>query len=100
LWFASENSVAHKEVDNAACSPLSFGAELNFIRKLCALDIVCDFVGERARIPYAGRYVGIEALINLVRSVAIDFEQAHCSISEILVEDSRVTGHRGSNGGI
>jgi ketosteroid isomerase-like protein len=72
----------------------SIGPEIAVIRELCAPDIVCDFVGDRAHIPYAGRHVGIEALINIVRTVAIDFEQAHCSISEVLVEEGRVAGRR------
>ena len=52
------------------------------ILKFCSPNIVCDFVGDRARIPYAGRHVGVEALINIVRAVAIDFEQSHFEISE------------------
>jgi ketosteroid isomerase-like protein len=85
------------EIERRARKLVSFpsiGPEIKVIRELCAPDIVCDFVGDRARIPYAGRHVGIEALINIVRTVAIEFDQTHCSISEILIEDGRVAGRR------
>ncbi len=72
----------------------SNGPEIGAIQKLCAPDIVCDFVGDRARIPYAGKHVGIDALINVVRAVAIDFEQSRCDINAILIENGHVAGRR------
>ncbi len=84
----------------------SNGPQIDVILKFCSPNIVCDFVGDRARIPYAGRHVGIEALINIVRAVAIDFEQSHFEISEILIDGARVAGcrkvawrHRGTGRG-
>jgi ketosteroid isomerase-like protein len=72
----------------------SNGPEIDMIVEFCSPDIICDFVGDRARIPCAGRHVGVDALINIVRAVAVDFEQSHCEISEILVEEGRVAGRR------
>lgn len=64
------------------------------IRKICSPDIICEFVGDRSRVPYAGRHVGIEALISIVRTISVDFKQEQCSISEIFVEDARVAVRR------
>jgi ketosteroid isomerase-like protein len=62
------------------------GPEIGLIRDFCSPDIVCDFVGDPARIPYAGRHAGVEALINIVRAVAVDFEQTRCDVAEMLVD--------------
>ncbi len=74
--------------------PTNGPAVVESFLEICAPDIVCDFVGDRARIPYAGRHMGVEALVGLVRAVAIDFEQIRCDISETLVEDGLVAGLR------
>ncbi len=64
------------------------------IRAYCAPDIVCEFVGDRARLPYAGRHVGIEALVNIIRAIAIDFEQSACEVQDCLLEGGRLAGRR------
>ena len=56
------------------------------LREYCSPDIVCEFVGHRARIPYAGRHTGVEAVINIVRAINVDFEQLHNSLSDIVVD--------------
>lgn len=70
------------------------GPDIEVIREFCSPEIVCEFVGDRARLPYAGRHAGIDALINIIRMIAVDFEQSNCEISEILIEDGRLAGRR------
>ena len=38
--------------------------------------------------------MGIDALINVVRAVAIEFEQSRCDIAAILIENGHVAGRR------
>lgn len=64
------------------------------IEELCARDIVCEFGGRRSYIPYAGRHVGVEALIGIVKFIATDFTQGPCPIFEVFSEDSRVAVRR------
>jgi ketosteroid isomerase-like protein len=87
----------HDEIERRARQLVTFpstGPEINTIQEFCSPDIICDFVGDSTRLPYAGRHVGIDALINIVRAVAVDFEQLQCEISEILIEEGRVAGRR------
>jgi ketosteroid isomerase-like protein len=70
------------------------GPDVALIQKYCAPEIVCDFVGDRSRIPYAGRHVGVAALKNIVMAVAVDFEQSYFDVSDVLIEDGRVAGRR------
>ncbi len=80
---------AHEIVTFPAGSPV-----IEAIRAYCAPDIVCEFVGDRARLPYAGRHVGIEALINIIRTIAIDFEQSLCDVQDCVLEGGRLAGRR------
>ena len=64
------------------------------MRKYYSPDIVCEFVGHRARIPYAGRHVGVEAVINIVRGINVDFEQLDNALSDILVDGGRLACRR------
>lgn len=64
------------------------------IRELYSPDVVCEFVGDKSRIPYAGRHVGIEALISIVRSITIDFEQLNHCVTGIIVDGGRVAVRR------
>ncbi len=70
------------------------GPDLKAIRSLCAPDVICEFVGDRARIPYAGRHVGVEALVNIIRTIAVDFQQSSVETRELLVDGGRVAGRR------
>jgi ketosteroid isomerase-like protein len=72
----------------------SSGPDIDLIQELCSPDIVCDFVGDQALLPYAGRHVGVEALICVVRAIAVEFEQSHCAVSELLIEEGHVAGRR------
>jgi len=72
----------------------SSGPALRLMRELCATDIVCEFPGDRTRIPFAGRYVGVEALANIVRGIAIEFEQTHQQLTDVVVDGGRIAGLR------
>jgi ketosteroid isomerase-like protein len=71
-----------------------YGPDPSRVRRLCAPDIVCEFIGDRSRIPYAGRHVGIETLVRILRSIAVDFEQLDYEIGEIIVDGGRVAVRR------
>lgn len=68
--------------------------DLDLVREWCAPDIICEFVGDRARLPYAGRHSGIETVLGVIRAVNVDFEQRPLAISQMLIEDARVAGRR------
>jgi hypothetical protein len=51
-------------------------------------------VGDQARLPYAGRHVGVEAMLGVIRAVNIDFEQTNVAVSEMIVDGSQVCGRR------
>jgi ketosteroid isomerase-like protein len=68
--------------------------DVDMIRALYSPDVVCEFVGDKSRIPYAGRHVGVEALIRIVRGIHIAFEQSNHSIDDIVVDGGRVAVRR------
>jgi len=70
------------------------GPNLMLLRDLCSPDIVCEFVGDKSRIPYAGRHTGVDTLERIIRTIAIDFEQLDQTIWEILVDGGRVASRR------
>jgi ketosteroid isomerase-like protein len=74
--------------------PNSHGPDVALVRRLCAPDIVCEFVGDKSRIPYAGRHVGVETLARILCSIAVDFEQLDHVIREIIVDGGRVAVRR------
>jgi len=62
------------------------GPDIDLFRSFCAPDVVCEFVGDRATIFYAGRHRGIEALVNIVRAIGVDFEQFGSAMPEVVVD--------------
>lgn len=70
------------------------GKGFEAISGLFSPDVVCEFVGDRARISYAGRHVGIEALANINRSIAVEFEQLDYSLFDILIDGGRAAVRR------
>ncbi|HTO78742.1 MAG TPA: nuclear transport factor 2 family protein [Methylocystis sp.] len=70
------------------------GPDLNLLRLYYAPNIVCEFVGDRMRIPYAGRHIGVEAVINIVGAIDVDFEQLDFSLSDILVDGGALACRR------
>lgn len=89
--------LSREEMERRARLLVSFQAEgpdVHLVREWCSPDIVCEFVGDRARIPYAGRHKGIDAMLGVIRALKIDFDQQLYAVSEVLVEDARVGGRR------
>jgi ketosteroid isomerase-like protein len=74
--------------------PNLHGPDVSLVREICSPDIVCEFIGDKSRIPYAGRHAGVETLARILRSIAIDFEQLNHSIQEMIVDGGRVAVRR------
>lgn len=55
------------------------GPDVDLFRRFCAPDVVSEFVGDRKTIFYAGRHLGIEALVNIVRESASSSNNAAAS---------------------
>lgn len=89
--------LSRQEMERRARSLVSFedeGPDLDLVRQWCAPDVVCEFIGDRQRVPYAGRHKGVEAMLGVIRAIRVDFEQKLFAVSEVLVEDARVAGRR------
>ena len=74
--------------------PSPQGMDIAAMRKYCSPDIVCEFVGDRVRIPYAGRHIGVDAITNIVRSIGVDFEQLNSSLSDVVIDGGRAACRR------
>ncbi|WP_442755260.1 nuclear transport factor 2 family protein [Methylocystis sp. JAN1] len=70
------------------------GPDIELFRSYYAPDVVCEFVGDPRTIAYAGRHRGIEALLSVVRSVAVDFEQVGCATPEMVIDGGSVATRR------
>jgi ketosteroid isomerase-like protein len=44
------------------------GPDEALMRAWCSPNVVSDFIGDRARLPYAGRHRGVEAMIGIIRA--------------------------------
>jgi ketosteroid isomerase-like protein len=78
-----------------AMSSFSCGPDIALIRETCSPDVVCEFVGDRATISYAGRHRGVAALINIVSGIGVDFEQlGHAMPDEVIVDGGNVAARR------
>jgi ketosteroid isomerase-like protein len=66
----------------------------DLLRQWFAPDVICEFIGDRMRTPYAGRHVGLETLQGIIRAVHVEFEQRPLALSDILVEGGRAAGWR------
>ncbi|WP_051134350.1 nuclear transport factor 2 family protein [Methylocystis sp. ATCC 49242] len=62
------------------------GPSVALFREFCAPDVVCEFVGDRASISYAGRHRGMEALANIIRTIGVEFEQLGHAMPEVVVD--------------
>ncbi|MBY6241326.1 nuclear transport factor 2 family protein [Methylosinus sp. Sm6] len=77
-----------------ACWRPDTPADFALLRGLYSPDVACEFVGDKSRIPYAGRHIGIEALIGIVRAINIEFEQSNHEVEDIIVDGGRVAMRR------
>jgi ketosteroid isomerase-like protein len=77
-----------------AMGSFSRSPDIALIRKLCSPDVVCEFVGDRTTVSHAGRHRGIEALINIVRSIEVEFEQRGFAMPEVIVDGGAAAARR------
>lgn len=78
-----------------AMSSFSCGPDIELIRELCSPDVICEFVGDRATISYAGRHRGVDALVNVVRGIGVDFKQlGHAMSDEVIVDGGNAAARR------
>lgn len=68
--------------------------DIELFRSYYAPDAVCEFVGDRRTIAYAGRHRGIEALSSIIRSIAVDFEQVSCATPDMVIDGGSVATRR------
>lgn len=76
------------------CNFSAQGPNVALFRELCAPDVVCEFVGDRRTISYAGRHRGIGALVNIIRGIGVDFEQLGYSMPEVVIEGGCAAARR------
>lgn len=91
------SGLSRAEMERRARKLVTFKAEgpdFDLLRKWCSPGIVCEFLGDRMRIPYAGRHCGVEAMLGIIRAISVDFEQQTFAVPSPLVEDDRVAGRR------
>lgn len=72
----------------------SRGPDIDLFRRICARDVVCEFVGDRSTISYAGRHRGIDALVSVIRSISVEFEQLSHATPEFVVDGAWVAARR------
>lgn len=70
------------------------GPDIALIREMCSPDVVCEFVGDRTTISHAGRYRGVDALINIVRGIGVEFEQLSHVTPEVIIDAAAAAGRR------
>jgi hypothetical protein len=70
------------------------GPDVEAFRQICAPQVVCEFVGDRSKIFYAGRHQGIDALAGIVRSIGVEFQQVGSATSELVVEGGSLAMRR------
>ncbi|HMK88778.1 MAG TPA: nuclear transport factor 2 family protein [Methylocystis sp.] len=81
-------------VEFLAKLPTTCGSKTSLFRQHCAPGVVSEFVGDRKRIPYAGRHCGVDALMAIVQSIAVDFEQLNYRLEDIVIDENRVALRR------
>lgn len=82
-----------RRVDLLAAQPAANG-DFGAVQDFFSPDVVCEFVGDKSRIPYAGRHVGVDALLAILRAINIDFCQSEPCIDHIVIDGGRVALRR------
>jgi ketosteroid isomerase-like protein len=77
-----------------AMGSFSRSPDIALFRELCSPDVVCEFVGDRTTVSHAGRHRGIAALINIVRSIEVEFEQLGIALPEVIVDGGAAAARR------
>lgn len=70
------------------------GPDVALIRDMCSPDVVCEFVGDCTKISHAGRYRGVDALINIVRGIGVEFEQLGYAMPAVIVDGAAAAARR------
>lgn len=70
------------------------GPDIGLFKRYCAPDVVSEFVGDRAAIFYAGRHGGIDALVNIIGAINIDFEQVSSTTPQMVIDGGGVAARR------
>lgn len=70
------------------------GPDAALFRRYCAKDVICEFVGDRATIFYAGRHRGVDALVNIFQAIAVDFEQFGRATPDMVIDGGRAAVRR------
>jgi ketosteroid isomerase-like protein len=98
LLAAPDSGLTREEMIDCVQSVADYltprGPDIALLRRYYSPDIVCEFVGDRTRIPYAGRHFGVEAVISVVKAINVDFEQQDFSLSDILVDGDALACRR------
>lgn len=92
-----EAGIARSEIARRVFDLINFsskGPNIALFREWCAPDVICEFVGDRHTISYAGRHRGLEALINIIRTIGVDFEQLGYSMPEVVIEGGCAAARR------
>lgn len=63
-------------------------------REFYSPSVVCEFVGDKSRIPFAGRHVGVEALLFIQKAAHVEFEQTGHKITGVVIDGGRVAVRR------
>lgn len=82
-----------RRVELLARQPAENG-DFGVVRDFCAQNLVCEFVGDKSRIPYAGRHFGVDALLNILRAINIDFAQSEQQIDDVIIDSGGVAMRR------
>ncbi len=77
-----------------AMGSFSRSPDIALFRELCSPDVVCEFVGDRTTVSHAGRHRGIDALINIVRTIEVEFEQLGIAMPEVIVDGGAAAARR------
>ncbi|OAI26733.1 hypothetical protein A1351_14325 [Methylosinus sp. R-45379] len=88
-----ERDEIRRRLDLLASQPAENG-DFSVIHELFSPDVVCEFVGDKTRIPYAGRHTGIDALLNILRAINVDFCQSEPMIDDVVIDGGRVALRR------
>jgi len=82
-----------RRIELLAAQPAENG-DFGVVPAFFSPDVVCEFVGDKSRIPYAGRHTGVDALLNILRAINIDFAQSEPRIDDIIIDGGRVALRR------
>ncbi|MCX7898563.1 MAG: nuclear transport factor 2 family protein [Methylocystis sp.] len=68
--------------------------DVALFRRLCAPDVICEFAGDRNKVSYAGRHRGVESLINIIRTIDVEFEQLGNAMPGVVIDGAQAAMRR------